>query len=526
MTQFVLVEGKTFPKTRVVFPTAPDSAGSQNVAGYEQARSAIVSARSAQSLYDICKGRVQVYSLIIAGAYEALFSLQKRNVAVDHAVRLCEQAYNEVSKAGNNAISAQIGQKLSEIDSIGEFVAAQFAEIMKTLDLMVTVGNNATYRLYALEDQKKVKDEATKKPLYEKSALQGMALLSVVAREIFLLDADLTILTKKFNSQAKIVNDRLDFVESLCSQILDADKAFRGNSSVAVREKFSVEKKGFKTELNLLNATIAVLWSNAEKSSAKDALRLFVSNLPPETLNVPATESDPSKAKNFLEVLNIKRGNVLHKLYYGKFADASAFTPDDIQTIAAFSGNKLTDEDVQKMVNGTYGRPPSAVQQSDLPPLRIPAGTDKKVGAMAIIGILDKKEKERQAKEEELEKKSDQLVSSKDDEENEKLKAEIEKLKLEIELKNKEISQTESQIPKSIMDDVKAELEDRPRLDMITTHIPPDGQNNPPATTPNAETPNATTTETKEKPKLSGMTKAAILAGAIGLALILARDDK
>jgi hypothetical protein len=92
----------------------------------------------------------------------------------------------------------------------------------------------------------------------------------------------------------------------------------------------------------------------------------------PDLLTIPTTLTDSNSAKNILDSISIKRGNLLHKLYYGKLTDNTAISPDDVSVISAFSGGKINESDVKDEMLKT-ARPPSAEvkvprSESEVPP--------------------------------------------------------------------------------------------------------------------------------------------------------------
>ncbi len=380
MTQ-VIMDGKSF-KTKMISPSLSDSTAMTKISGYSDARDTINSLKTKQALYDFCKPRIQTYSLILATTIETMISIQSRIEKISKFSDYANSARNELLASGNGKLLVSIGAMLESIGGAKSKIDEYIKLLTESQSKITLYVDNAVLRLYLLSaESEKVKNAETKKPLsYGNAVMASMAGCAILAKEIYSFDFDLFEEAKNFNKISMTINANLDYIVSQTVKILDADDEFRGNRSfrnknASMLSKGQLSEDQFKTSVKMLNSTLAVLWLNSEKSPIRDSLRHFLNNMAensPELLVIPQKIVDPSSAKNILDAISIKRGNLLHKLYYGKITDNTAVSQDDISVISAFSGGKINEQDVKDEMLKT-ARPPSAAggvprSESDVPP--------------------------------------------------------------------------------------------------------------------------------------------------------------
>jgi hypothetical protein len=380
MTQ-VIMDGKSL-NTKMLSPSLTDTNAASKISGYSDARNAINSLKTKEALYNFCKPRIQTYTLILASSIETMISIQSRIEKISQFSDYARSARAELLSSGNNSLISTLGSLIDSIDGAKSKIDEYIAKLTESQTKMTEYVDNAVLRLYLLSSESaKVRNAATKKPLSsENTIMASMAGCAILAREIYAFDFDLFEEAKNFNKISMAINANLDAVVSIAVKALDEDDRFRGaksfrNRNASLLSKGQLSEDQFNTTTKLLNSTLAVLWLNSEKTPIRDSLRHFLNNMAensPDLLTIPTNLTDSNSAKNILDSISIKRGNLLHKLYYGKITDNTAISPDDVSVISAFSGGKINESDVKDEMLKT-ARPPSAAggvprSESDVPP--------------------------------------------------------------------------------------------------------------------------------------------------------------
>ena len=431
MTQ-VIMDGKSL-NTKMISPSLNDSTAMTKISGYSDARDTINSLKTKQALYDFCKPRIQTYSLILATTIETMISIQSRIEKISKFSDYANSARNELLETGNSKLLVSIGAMLEAIGSAKSKVGEYVALLTESQSKITAYVDNAVLRLYLLSaESAKVRNAVTKKSLSsENTIMASMAGCAILAKEIYAFDFDLFEEAKTFNKVSMAINANLDYIVAQTVSALDADDEFRGyrsfrNKNSSMLSKGQLSEDQFKTSVKMLNSTLAVLWLNSEKSPIRDSLRHFLNNMAensPELLVIPQKIVDPNSAKNILDSISIKRGNLLHKLYFGKLTDNTAVSQDDVSVISAFSGGKINEQDVKDEMLKT-ARPPSAsggVQksESEVPPPPNVRYDNVFVNPLVyrqrgLVDNLSKREAEKKRTEEELDKALADLKDAED----------------------------------------------------------------------------------------------------------------
>lgn len=460
MPDKLTVDGKSF-STDLINPTQGDVFCIANVSGYKEAKEAINLSKTKQQMYAICLNRVSSYSIILGASIESMISIQSRMAKIAKIVDFARAATNEVASTGNNALTADMSRNLSKIDDIMKMVSGFVSEMVKSQSKIKLNVDNAAIRLTLLsEDSSKVRKVDSKKSLLaENPVMNSLTGFAMFAKDIFAFDYDISSEVKNFNKISQAINANLDIIVSIAINTLEMDFKFRGQQSFKFRNsnaisKDSLSESAFNTKIKLANSTIAILWSNSEKTPIRDYLRMMIKNLAensPEFLAVPQSLVNTSASKNLFEVVKGKLGNLLHKLYYGKITDVSSISDDDIATIAAFSNGAVNESDIKAKLTGKTETvfvpryetkiPPAPNVKNDTPVFNVSISNFK-----TLEQKLEEKKQEKKTTEENLDKSTADLESAEDkaaklkeiDEQKQKLEAqekdiEAEKKKVAIE---------------------------------------------------------------------------------------------